>query len=170
MATSVKKLTNCNVYVNGTSLLGRVEEFDVPEVVYKMAEHKALGLAGSFEIPSGIDKMEARLKWSSFYPDVLGSASKPTAAVQIMVRGTVTDWGSAGLNNEQPVTIVMTALPKNLPGMKFKQHDNVEQETKFSVLRVKCVVAGQTTYEVDVMANIFTIDGVDILANFRNNL
>lgn len=169
MSISINKLNNCNVYVNGNSLLGRVEEFDVPEVVYKMAEHKSLGMIGTFEIPTGLDKMEARMKWSSFFPDAIGSVSKPFTAIQLMVRGNMQNFGTAGLNADIPVSVIMTAMPKKMPGMKFKQHDNVEQESSFSVTRIKVIANNQTSYEVDVMANIFTIDGEDILANFRNN-
>lgn len=169
MAISVNKLNNCNVYVNGNSLLGRVEEFDVPELVYKMAEHKALGMFGSFEVPTGLDKMEARLKWSSIYQDILGSVSKPFTAVQLQIRGNIQNFGSAGVNSNTRAVVTMTAMPKKLPGQKYKQHDNVELETTFSVTRVKCEVGNQVLYEIDVMANIFNIDGEDQLVDFRNN-
>jgi P2 family phage contractile tail tube protein len=165
----VNKLTNCNVYIDGSSFAGQIEEFDIPELNFKMAEHKALGLFGTFELPSGLDKMEARLKWSSFYPDAVPQTSNPYQARQIMIRGNLEVYGAGGRTQEVPVTVTMTGFSKNLPGLKFKQHDNVEQESRFSITRVKCVVAGTTRFEVDVLANIATIGGQDILSGFRAN-
>lgn len=169
MSIQVNKLTNCNVYIDGANFAGRVEEIDIPELNWKMAEHKALGLLGTFELPSGLDKLECRVKWSSFYPDAVGSATNPFKTRQIMVRANLEVYGSAGRTEEIPVTVTMTATCKKLPGMKFKQHDNVEMESTFSATRVKCVANGQTVYEVDVLANICNVGGEDVLANFRAN-
>ena len=43
----INKLTNANIYMNGTNLLGRAEEVQLPQIKHKMAEHKALGMVGS---------------------------------------------------------------------------------------------------------------------------
>ncbi len=55
MKISVNKLYNANVYVNGTSFLGRAEEVQLPKVQYKTVEHKALGMVGTLETPAGIE-------------------------------------------------------------------------------------------------------------------
>ena len=56
----INKLTNANVYMNGVNLLGRAEEVQLPQIKHKMAEHKALGMVGSAEFFSGIDKLMVR--------------------------------------------------------------------------------------------------------------
>lgn len=169
MAIQVNKLTNCNIYVNGTSTLGRAEEFDVPEVVYKMAEHKALGLFGSFEVPTGIDKLEARCKWNAFYPEVMAQTGNPMDAQQFIVRGDMPQYGPTGKTGSVGVKITVTGFAKNLPGFKFKQGDNVEMESKFSVTYIKVTVDGQDSYEVDVMTNTLKINGQNILADMNAN-
>lgn len=169
MAIDIKKLTNVNVYLNGTSTLGRVEEFDVPDVVFKMAEHKALGLFGSFEIPTGIDKLEARCKWNAYYPDVMAQSGNPMAPNQFILRGDMPSYGPTGKTGSVGFKCIVTGYAKNLPGFKFKQGDNVEVESKFSVTYLKVVVDGQDSYEVDVMANILKINGQNILADMNAN-
>ena len=168
MAININKLLNCNVYVDGGELLGQVEEFDIPELNFKMVEHKALGLFGSFELPSGLDKLEARCKWNAFYDDVV-STSNPYKAIQFQVRANLETYGSTGRTGQQSMVFTMTAVPKKLPGFKFKQSDNVEMESTFSITRCKLVVDGQTKFEADVTANKLVIDGEDVLSTFRAN-
>lgn len=169
MAT-VNKVTNANIYINGANLLGKAEEVDLPEVTSVMAEHKALGMVGQTEFFAGIEKMEARIKWSSFYADVMKKFNNPTQSVQIQVRSSINVNSSAGLVAEQPVVVFLTATPNSFPMGKFKQHDNVELETKFTVTYAKLRINGEDIYEIDVLANIYKIGGVDILANYRANL
>lgn len=170
MAIEINKLTNCNVYVDGTSFMGRAEEIDVPEINFKMAEHKSLGLFGTFDVPSGLDKMEARIKWNALYPEVLANTGNPYKAHQLMVRASLERYTSEGRTAQVPAVFTMTGMCKNLPSGKFKQHDNIELETKWTVTRCKLTIDGQTIYEVDVMANIFTVGDEDVLAEYRNNV
>jgi P2 family phage contractile tail tube protein len=167
---AINKLTNANVYLNGTSFMGRAEEVDIPEVNYTFADHKGLGMFGMTELPSGLDKMEARIKWNAPYPDAIQQLSNATEAKQLTIRGNLESWASGGRTGQVPYVCTMTVLPKNIPGAKFVQQSNVEMESRLTVTRVKLVIDGQTQYEVDVMANILTIAGVDVLAQYRQNL
>ena len=78
MGLEINRLTNANIYVDGNSWLGRAEEVTLPVITSKMSEHKALGMVGMVELFSGIDKLEARIKWNSVYKDVFKKAANPT--------------------------------------------------------------------------------------------
>ena len=52
----------------------------------------------------------------------------------------------------------------------FKQHDNVELTSMLTVTYVKQVINGEDVIEIDVLANIFKVNGVDVLAQYRNNI
>ena len=67
----INRLTNANIYMDGTNLLGRAEEIQLPQIKHKMADHKALGMVGSAEFFAGIDKLESKIKWNALYPEVL---------------------------------------------------------------------------------------------------
>jgi P2 family phage contractile tail tube protein len=166
----INKLTNVNVYLNGTSFMGRAEEVDIPEPSYKMSEHKALGLNGTFELPTGMDKMEARIKFSApLDRDIMQATGNPYKSVQIMVRGNKQRFTAGGVSEDIPVVYVMNGFPKKFPGPKFKQHENAETEQTFSILSLKLTVNGENLYEVDVLNNVLKIAGEDALVNFRNN-
>src|ERR1044072_72072 len=100
MAEKIKinRLTNANVYMDGKSFLGKAEEINLPAIKHMMSEHKALGMVGKMEFWSGIDKMEAKIKWNSFYPDALKKMADPTTAIQLQVRGSL-DRKSTRLNS-----------------------------------------------------------------------
>jgi uncharacterized protein len=170
MAIAVNKLTNANIYVNGNSLLGRASEIEVPNVEFIMAEHQALGMVGKTEFFSGIEVLECTVKWNSFYADVYRRTSNPLQALNMQVRGNLQSFGSSGLQQEVAAVVSMTATPKNIPGGNFKQHENVELETLFTVTYMKIEIGGETLTEIDFLANIFKVNGVDLLATYRTNI
>jgi len=167
---AVNKLYNANVYVNGISFLGRAEEVTLPKVQSKMVEHKALGMVGVIETPAGIEKMEAKIKWSSLYPEVLGEAANPYKAVSIQVRASLETYDSTGRIVELPVVAFMTAQFKNFPGIAYKHQDNAEVETDLAVSYYKLQIVGKDYIEVDVFANIWKVEGEDILAMYKTNI
>lgn len=167
---AINRLTNANVYLNGTSLLGRAEEINLPAIKHKMVEHKALGMVGAAEFFAGIEKMEAKIKWNSFYPDVMKGAANPFQTVNFQTRSSLETYNSAGRIEEVPVVCYMTAAYKDFPMGNFKQHDNVEVESNLSVYYCKLEINGEVIMEIDVLANIYKVDGNDVLAQYRANL
>lgn len=167
---TIKRVTNANLYLDGNSLLGKAEEVSLPEVKFKMSEHNGLGMIGDVELPSGIEKMEAKVKWNSFYEDVLLKVSNPFKPLSFQVRASRETYGSAGRSAEEPIVAYITGQPKSFPAGNFKKHDNVEAESTFTVTYYKLVVNSVEIVEIDVMSNIFKINGVDQLATYRANI
>lgn len=66
MGIQINRLTNANIYVDGNNLLGRAAEINLPQLKAKMSSHPALGMQFEFELPSGFEKMEAKVKWNAF--------------------------------------------------------------------------------------------------------
>jgi P2 family phage contractile tail tube protein len=172
MAQKIKigRLTNANIYVDGGSLLGRVEEFQCPTLTFKQSEHKALGMNGTVEYYSGIDKMEGSMKWTSYYPEFLKKMANPFKAVRIQVRGSLEEYQGGERIGQTSAVVFLTIQPKNFPLGNFQQHDNVELSTNYGCTYVRLEIGGEVITEVDVEANIFKVDGEDLLATYRQNL
>jgi uncharacterized protein len=170
MSIEVKQLTNANVYLDGKSFLGKAEEIKLPDVAVLMVEHKALGLVGKFELPSGLDKMESTIKWNSLYAEVLLKAANPYQAVQLQCRSSQETYSGAGRIKEVPVVAFMTGTFKKFPLGGYKQHDNVEAETALAITYIRLVVDGKDILEVDVLNNIYKVGGADLLQKFRTNI
>lgn len=167
---SINRITNANVYVDGKSCLGRAEEVTNPVIKHKMADHVALGMVGEMSYASGIEKMEAKIKWNSFYPEVLKKVSNPFQAIQLQVRGNLETWEGGSRTGQQPVVVYMTAQSTESPLGAFKAQDNAELESSFAISYYKLEIDGEVISEIDVEANIWMVNGVDLLAQYRNNL
>jgi P2 family phage contractile tail tube protein len=168
-ALILSTLSNANIYVNGVSLLGRAKEIQLPQVKHKMTEHKGLGLAGSPELWSGLDKMEAKLTWTSLHPEVM-SAFNGITSTQLMVRADYAQYTSGGLIAELPLVALITGTFKESPSGSFKQHEALEPDSSLSVTYYMLSLAGIPQVEIDVLANVYKILGQDQLAQFRANL
>lgn len=166
----VKRITNANVYVDGNSLLGKVDECKLPEVKVTMSEHKALGMQGKLEFPSGIDKMEATFKWNSLYSDILLKVANPYKAVEVQLRGSLETYGNGGRTAQVPVVAYLTGAFSKFPLGGFKQHDNVEAETTMSVTYCKLEIDGVVILEFDALANIYKAGDVDLLETYKQNI
>lgn len=169
-AAQVNRLTNANIYINGISRLGKAEQVTLPMIKHMLAEHKALGMVGKMEFWSGIDKMEMKIKWNSFYDDVMKLFGNPIKPMNLQVRGSLETYTSAGRTLEVPVVCYVTGSSKDFPMGDFKQHDNVELESNMSVTYCRLEINGAVIVEIDVLSNIYSVAGTDILAQYRNNL
>lgn len=171
MAIDVNRICNVNIYMNGSTLLGRAESIDLPVLKSIMKEHKALGMFGSIELPGGgMEKLEAKIKWNSFYPEILRANANPFKFVQLQARGSLERYTGQGRTAEVPLVAMLTASFKSFPLGAFKQHDNVELQTEAAVYYVKQTVDGTDIVEIDVLANIWKIAGEDVLAKYRANI
>jgi hypothetical protein len=166
----INRLTNANVYIDGASFLGRAEEVELPDIKHKMEEHLALGMIGTLEAWSGIEKMTAKFKWSSFYKEVMAKSANPFKSVQIQVRGSLETYATAGRIAETPVVAHLIGQFKSIPMGNYKQHKNVEQTNEMAVHYAKLVVDGAEVFEFDALANIYKVNGQDMLANYRANI
>ena len=166
----VNRIVNANIYIDGTNLIGRAEEVKLPDIQAIMAEHKALGMVGTIELPSGFDKMEGEVKWSSFYKDVMTKVANPFKFVSLQVRCSVETYTSQGRTEQKSLVTFLTVAFKKNPGGTFKQHDNAEFPTGFACYYIKQVLDGQDILEFDPMSNIYKVAGEDQLANYRANI
>jgi uncharacterized protein len=170
MDISVNRITNANIYMDGTGLLGRAEEIEVAQPRHRMVDHKALGMAGTAEFWAGVEKLEAKIKWASLYPEALTAAASPFASHSFQVRGSLEQYTSQGRSAELPVVYLMTAIFKDAGAFRFRQHENVDSSSSLTVYHSELYVAGSQIHLYDVLANIYMVNGVDQLAIFRANL
>lgn len=167
---AVNMLSNANVYMDGNSLLGRAAEVELPDVKYKTADFDALGMIGITELFAGLEKMEAKIKWTSFYTEVMREAANPFKTVRLQVRSNLETFQGGGKVNEIPVVALITGTFKNLPGGSRKKGEPAQPETNFSVSYIKVTVDGDELYEIDVLQNIYKVDGKDLLETYRKNI
>lgn len=170
MGNLINKCTNANVYLNGNSYMGRAEEITLPDISPKMADHKALGMVGELEVPAGLTKMSAKIKWNAIYPEVMLSTHNAFQAVRLQVRTSVETYAGGSRIAQVPAVIYLTGTWKKSGGLAFKPQDNVEMENELNVSAYKMEVNGEEIVDIDIMANIWRVAGEDQLALYRFNL
>lgn len=172
MATRISNVTNCAIFLAGTgSLLGRAEMVKLPEVTWKQVDHKTLGFVGTPQYPAGIEPMEMTIKWNSYYEDVLGRVANPFQTFDFQIRASLDEYDPAvGRIAQKPLVCYVKAAQKVLPLGEFQSHEKVGLETQYTVTYVKLEIDGQIITEIDVSANIYKVNGVDVLAQWRANL
>ncbi|MFE8048749.1 phage major tail tube protein [Brenneria goodwinii] len=166
----VNRITNANIYIDGVNLLGRAEEVKLPDVSMIMQEHKALGMVGKVELPAGFDKLEGEIKWNSFYHDAMLGAANPYKTLALQCRSSVERYSSQGRIDEIPLVTYLTIMFKKNPLGTFKQHENAEFSSGFTCSYLKQVLDGEELLELDYLANIFRVGGVDQLTDYRSNI
>jgi len=157
---AVNRITNARVYIDGNVLLGQVAELDMPDIQFKFSDYKALGMVGSAEFVEGIDKLTARVKFNSLYPDVLSKAANIGNVVNMLVYADQKTYGPSGMAATVPVLMEMSATFKSAPMGKFKQHESIEAESELAVYYAKLSISGVPIFEIDVLANIYSVNGV----------
>jgi P2 family phage contractile tail tube protein len=170
MSITVGKLTNASVFVDGIGTIGQVQEIDLPTVTQVMADHEALGMMGKIELPSGIDKLEARIAFNALYPAMAKLTADPTRTRQFQVLGSVETHTSAGRVSQVPMVVTMNGTFKSNPLGSFKQHENVVMEAMINVITCKQQVGDEVIMDVDVFANRYIVNGEDIMATYRANI
>lgn len=169
LPVGVNRVTNANIYVDGLGLLGRAEEITIPDVKFKMVDHKGLGMFGTAEFPAGADKLEAKIKWASIYSEV-SILLTPFTTHQFQIYASIEQYTSQGRSAQLPYVAMMSGLFKDGGEMTFKQHENVEKTSSIAVYYLEELVSGIQTKLYDVLANIYVSDGEDQLAQFTANI
>ena len=90
--------------------------------------------------------------------------------MKLQVRSSLETYDSNGLVEEVPCVAYLTVQAKNFPAGNFKQHDNVEATSKLTCTAYKLEINGQEVIDYDALANVYSVDGVDIFANYRANI
>lgn len=165
----INSITNANAYLNGNKLAGKLDELELPAIKLKMQEVAALGLFGTTEIPSGLEKLEAKFKWNAIYPDEWRKES-PMEATRIIVKSNMATADAGGIKKNSQVTATIGGIFKELPSGSFKPGEKSDgAEHLMAVVYYKLEVDGKTVYEIDVYNNIFKHGDKDLLASFNTN-
>ena len=166
---NVSRITNANIYMDGVSLLGRAEEVELAFPKAKMVDHKGLGMFGTAEFPAGIDKLEAKIKWISVYEQVMLGISI-FQSHQFQIRASKEQYTSQGRTAELPFVGLMTAQFKEGGPINFKQHEQVDFPMTLVVYHCEYYISGVQYLLYDALANVYIVNGIDQLAQFRANI
>jgi len=166
----INKLYQSNVYIDGDSYLGKASEVTLPEINIKTIEHDGLGMLGVPETFAGIEKMEATLKFNSFYPEILKKISNPLKSNIFQIRGNLEKNTSGGVISNVPVIAILNMKMKSDKGDALKRGEAAGKEHSFSVNSYKLVIDGDVMHDIDIFSETYIVNGVDIMEEAKKNL
>jgi len=170
VAANISKVLNANWYLDGTNdQIGRTSEIEMPSLAWKMIDHTALGMIGTVELPTGLDKLTMKLKWAGFYSDVMALIANPFKSHRFHVRASVQSFGPEGKTSDTPLVMLVTGSSKQMQLGTLKPMESTDVEDELAVTYLKLTVGGKDILELDVWTNTFKVDGKDVLAQFRAN-
>ena len=160
-------LYNTNMFVDGVSLSGDVPSLTLPKLTLKTDEYRAGGMDGSIEIDMGMEKLEASFTTNGVRKEVLKFFGLlDQTAFNGSFRGAFK--GQKGAV-KQVVATFRGGLKEVDPG-DWKPGDKAEFKYAIAVSYYKLEIDGRVMYEIDLLASVRMIDGVDQLAAVRTAL
>ena len=165
---NIHRITNANIYLNDTNLLGRAIEVKLPDVNAIMTEHKMLGMIGQVELPTGgFEKLEGEIQWNSFYPEAWGIVLNPFTTITLQCRSSLDVYDSTGRSEQKALVTFLTVIFKQNPLGTYKQNENAEFQSAFEAISVRQLLDGVELLDIDYLSNIFSINGDDQIERYR---
>ncbi len=169
MNITIQSLANAAIWLDGSSLSGRAASYEIPWPTKKFEDYKALGLISELELPVGLEKMESTIEWSSFDAAVIQKLVDYSVH-SFQIRGTIDVITSQGLSAQLPAVFLLSGMVKNPGKPKGEAQTRVKYSATVTVWHSELTVAGVSIFVFDAFANVYTVGGVDQLAQFRANL
>ncbi|MEW4466296.1 phage major tail tube protein [Parasphingorhabdus sp. JC815] len=154
-----RKLKNLNASVDGKSYLGVIPEYVEPKLAIKMEEYRGGGMIGAVQIDMGLEPMEAELTMAGHTASLFRKfGTTDVEGVRVRLIGA---YQSDDGGNAQAVEIYLGGRFQEIDPGTAKPGDDTEHKYKLPVAYYKRVVDGRTELEIDMLAGVFAVDGVD---------
>lgn len=171
MANDIAKVSNISIFDGSKDLLGLAGEMTLPDITATVEEHQGVGQVVKIELPTGtLEKMEAKVKWNTFYPDIWIKGGDTMMIRKLQMFGNVNIHNSSGLVAQKQMKVALSARWKKTPGGVYGPAKSPEIEQELSVFYFKMSYDGKDMIEVDAFANVYKVDGKDVLETYRKNL
>ena len=166
----ISKVDNGRVYIDGNDCIAKIEEVDLPKVKFKFEDAKAMGLYSDVEFPTGLDKMESKLKVNSIYGSLVAIFADGFKAHTVIVRASQKKLTQEGVSSEVPLKAELRGFFKESDTGNIKGRAGAEGEATMSVIYYKLEIDGEEILEIDVFNNIYKVLREDKLSDFKSNI
>lgn len=154
-----RKLKNCSAYVNGRSYLGKIAEFELPKLATSTQDWRGGGMPGAVKIDTGLELGEAKLKMGGLEAELLRNFGETAIdGVRLHLIGAYqADNGSS----PDAVEVYIGGRFTEIGFGTSKPGDDTEHEYTVPPSYYRLVVNGRTEIEIDMIAGIYRVNGVD---------
>lgn len=159
------KLKNFNVFTDGTSHIGVATEVTPPKWAIKMDEWRGGGMLGPVMIDMGLDKLEVDFTLGGLADSAFRQFGAVTYdAAQLRFAGAYQDDSSGTVKAAE---IVVTGRYQEIDMGNAKAGADTEHKYKMTCTYVSLTVDGVAWVEIDLIAGVFLVFGIDRYAEIR---
>lgn len=164
------KLVNFKCYNEGDDMLG-ITDVSLPELAYLTDTIKGAGIAGEIDAPviGHFQSLSTTINWRSLIEDNIKLFAPKTYHFDFRGSVQIYDEGS-GEFKTKAVKCVMKCMPKTGTLGNFDPATTMGTSGEYEVTYLKISIEGKEYVEIDKLAFICRIDGVDYLAKVRRDL
>lgn len=157
-----------NVYKGGKKLIGVAGELTLPEVTNLTDSTEGAGTGGTMDIPvvGLIEELELEVGFDSLCDDIFSIIG---GSVDIMIAGALqgADAGTGATKFANLNIAVRGVVKKFAPGT-VKAGGKMDSKVTIGLNYYKIMMDGKTKMEIDRFNGVFSVNGVDLLADVRN--
>lgn len=160
-----RKLKLMNLFQDGAGYKGEVTEVNLPKLAIKTEDYRSGGMLGDVAIDLGIEKLEMEVKFGGLMSEMkefFGSPNIDGVALRYAGSYQRDDTGEV-----EAVEVVTRGRYTEIDGGSSKSGDDTEETYKAALTYYKLIVNGKDLIEIDLINDIYVVNGKDRLAEHR---
>lgn len=165
-----EKSINFKVYLEGGDLLG-IAEGTIPNLEAMTSEVKGAGIAGTLDTPvlGHFNSTTLSLTWRTVTDDFIKLSAHVTHNLDLYASLQRYDAG-LGIYRTEQLHVFVKAIPKTTTLGNLTVGDAMDTQMEMEIPYMKIELDGRERIEMDKLNYIFKVDGIDYLAQVRNDL
>ena len=162
------KINNYNVYNAGDKLLGVGDELTLPDFEATSETVSGAGILGEIDDPTigYFGNMQLEIPFRTLDKEATNMMDQ-TRAVQLTIRGAAQEIGSSGNIVPKSIRVVVSGRAAKLTGGKLKRARTMDSGVTLNILYILIEVDGESVLELDKMNPTYKVNGVDLLAEYK---
>lgn len=161
------KISNAAIHVNGQPVFGGPNEVTIEGLKAKTVESMSLGMQGTVEYTTGIEKMNLTLKLNHVDANIMAKFGDIYAPKQIQVRCLHETNGPSGRTLAALVYKINATSKTPLSGISLKAQEKAEFEIEMSISSITVELDSVEIFHFDALGNTHRVNGVSVLANMN---
>jgi len=159
------KLKNMNLFLEGVSYLGMIGELTPPKISHATEEWRGGGMLGPVEIDNGLEALTFEWTLGGYAPQV--NSQMGELAIDGVLLRAMGAFQSDDAGAVTAVELVMRGRHKELDRGNWKPGDDTEKKITTALTYYKEIIQGITVMEIDMLAGVYIVGGVDRYAAIR---
>lgn len=161
------KISNAAIHVNGVAVLGGPNEVTIEGLKAKTIDSMSLGMPGTLEFTTGIEKMSMSIKLNHVDSQVAAMFGDIYNSKQVQVRTLHETFAPSG-RTVAGLVYKLTATSKTpMAGLALKAQEKAEFEIEMSISAITAELDNVEFFHFDAHTGAYRINGVDVLAADR---